>query len=270
VTIEKEKLIENKHSLTNTKRIENRPSNATDYEKGHTDLCKNSWQEDYTKLHQHLIKTNKNKFDIFTCLGGGWGNRLRDLLTSFHFAVVAKRVFIINCNNPSPLDSFLAPRYIQWNYKVNETQLTVRRRYQVKLNDIENPSDPKIYEQMLNYSMEYDPGMVGKKYLFFASLLKYDLPVWPNIPQMLGCSFYYLFKKSDMLQKRLDEWKEKLGFNQNIVIGIQYIFVKEIQCFTMARTHTMQDLKIRKILISVLIVPCKSRRKLRRSIKPIR
>jgi hypothetical protein len=68
--------------------------------------------------------------------------------------------------------------------------------------------------------MEYDPGMVGNKYPFFASLLKYDLPVWPNIPQMLGCSFYYLFKKSDMLQKRLDEWKEKLGFNQNIVIGI--------------------------------------------------
>jgi hypothetical protein len=213
-------LNENKHSLTSNKGIESRPRNATDYEKGHADLCKNSWQEDYTNLHQHLIETNKNKFNIYTCSGGGWGNRLRDLLTSFHFAVVAKRAFIINCNNPSPLDRFLAPRYIKWNYKVNETQLTVRRRYQVKLNDIENPSDPKIYEQMLNYSMEYDPGMVGNKYPFFASLLKYDLPVWPNIPQMLGCSFYYLFKKSDMLQKRLEEWKEKLGFNQNIVIGI--------------------------------------------------
>jgi hypothetical protein len=37
---------------------------------------------------------------------------------------------------------------------------------------------------------------------------------------MNGCNFYYLFKKSDPLQKRLDEWKEELGFNDNIVLAI--------------------------------------------------
>ena len=233
-------LIQNKNSLTNTKITESRPRNTTDYEKGHKDMCKNSWQEDYTKLHQHLIETNKNKFYIVLCPGGGWGNRLRDLINSFHFAVVAKRAFIIYCDIPnSPLDRFLAPRYIKWNYKVNETQLTVRHAYKVKLNDIKNVSDPKTFEQTLNYSVEYNVGFEGNKNQFLANLLKYDLPVWPNIRQMMGCTFYYLFKKSDMLQKRLGEWKEKLGFNRNIVIGIH------IRQGDSVFHHNMQDTRFK-------------------------
>ena len=231
-------LIQNKNSLTSTKIIESRPRNATDYEKGHKDMCKNSWQEDYTKLHQHLIETNKNKFYIVLCPGGGWGNRLRDLINSFHFAVVAKRAFIIYCDIPnSPLDRFLAPRYIKWNYKVNETQLTVRRQYKVKINDIKD--DPKIFEQMLNYSVEYNVLYEGNKNQYLANRLKYDLPVWPNLRQMMGCTFYYLFKKSDMLQKRLDEWKEKLGFNRNIVIGIH------IRQGDSVFHHNMQDTRFK-------------------------
>ena len=231
-------LIQNKNSLTNTKITESRPRNTTDYEKGHKDMCKNSWQEDYTKLHQHLIETNKNKFYIVLCPGGGWGNRLRDLINSFHFAVVAKRAFIIYCDIPnSPLDRFLAPRYIKWNYKVNETQLTVRRQYKVKINDIKD--DPKIFEQMLNYSVEYNVLYEGNKNQYLANRLKYDLPVWPNLRQMMGCTFYYLFKKSDMLQKRLDEWKEKLGFNRNIVIGIH------IRQGDSVFHHNMQDTRFK-------------------------
>ena len=231
-------LIQNKNSLTNTKIIESRPRNATDYEKGHKDMCKNSWQEDYTKLHQHLIETNKNKFYIVVCPGGGWGNRLRDLINSFHFAVVAKRAFVIYCDIPnSTLDRFLAPRYIKWNYKVNETQLTVRRQYKVKINDIKD--DPKIFEQMLNYSVEYNVLYEGNKNQYLANRLKYVLPVWPNIRQMMGCTFYYLFKKSDMLQKRLDEWKEKLGFNRNIVIGIH------IRQGDSVFHHNMQDTRFK-------------------------
>jgi hypothetical protein len=206
-----------KSSLSKAKPIESRPRNVTDYEKGHKDVCKNSWQENFTKLHEYLIKSNQKKFSIFKCAPSGWGNRLRDLISSFHFAVIAKRAFIIDCNNPSPLDRFLAPRNIKWNYKVNQTGLTVKRGRRVILNDIK---DTKILQTMLNYSVEYGPGLIGNKHQFLADHVKYDLPVWPNLDQMMGCSFYYLFKKSDMLQEHLDKWKEKLGFNQNIVLGI--------------------------------------------------
>ena len=55
----------------------------------------------------------------------------------------------------------------------------------------------------------------GEKCLtaYQGSPLKHDLPVWPDLEQMGGCSFHYLFRKSDYLQRRLDEWKEELGFN---------------------------------------------------------
>ncbi len=213
-------LKQNKNSLTNTKPKESRPRNVTDYEKGHKDVCKNSWQADYTKLHKRLLETNQNKFIVFNCPQSGWGNRLRDLITSFHFAVVTKRAFIVNCNFPSPLDRFLETRNIKWNYKVNETGLTVRRGYKVVLNDVKTVSDPKKFEQMLNYSVEYDMGFVGNKHQFLALHVRYELPVWPNLHQMMGCSFYYLFRKSNMLQNSLDHWKRTLGFNKNIVIGI--------------------------------------------------
>ena len=206
-------------SYVNSTKVHSRPRNVTDYEKGHKDLCKNSWQEDYTKLHQHLIQTNQ-KFLIFTCPRSGWGNRLRDLLTYFHFAVIAKRAFIINCNIPSPLDRYLAPRNIEWNYKLNSKQLTYRRASKVFLNDVKDPSDPKVFDRLLNHTAQYSPQLIGVQTRWFIKPLKYDLPVWPNQNQMMGCSFYYLFRKSDMLQKRLDEWKEELGFNDNIVIGI--------------------------------------------------
>ncbi len=196
--------------------LESRPKNVTDYEKGHKDVCKNSWQADYTKLHQRLLETNQNKFILYECTRGGWGHRVSRIVYHFHFAVITKRAFILKCNTPSPLHRFLQTRNINWNYKVNETGLTVRRGYKVILND----SDPKTFDPIPNYNVEYNPEFDGTAANYWADHLKYDLPAWPNYKQMMGCSFYYLFRKSDMLQNSLDHWKETLGFNKNIVIGI--------------------------------------------------
>ncbi|XP_028390706.1 uncharacterized protein LOC114515616 [Dendronephthya gigantea] len=202
----------------NSKKMKNRPRNTTDYEKGHRDLCKNSWQEEYTKLHQNQI--NAKKFITYTCPKSGWGNRLRDLIARFHFAVVVGRAFIINCDRPSPLDRYLSPRNIKWNYKINQTKLTVRSGYPVRLGDIKNGDIRKTFEKTLNYSVEHSPRLVGNINKWIVSHLRYNLTVWPNLGQMMGCSFYYLFKKSDRLEKRLEEWKEELGYYENIVLAI--------------------------------------------------
>lgn len=196
-----------------------RPIIATDFEKGHKELCKNSWQDEYTKLHNHLLATNQNKFLVVTCSAGGWGNRLRELLCVFHLAVITKRAIIIDCNQPVPLDKYLPPRYVKWNYKVNETGLSIRHGYVIDFNEIKNITDTKV-EKLLNYSVESNPGLRGSFYIALANLIKYDLPIWPNVPQMLGCDFYYLFKKSDVLENRLRQLKAELGFIDNIVLGI--------------------------------------------------
>ena len=208
-----------------------------DYEKLYINLCNNSWQKDYTVQHKESLEINENKFLVFSCPHSGWGNRLRDLLTTFHFSVIANKTFIINCNSPSPLDKYLVPRNIKWNYKINKTRLTVRRLGKVALDAIKNP-EYKFIEQMLNYPVEDNPQLVGNRLNWIQSRLKYNLPVWPNLRQMFGCSFYYLFAKSNMLQERLNEWKEKLGFYKNIVIGIH---IRQGDSAIFNNTHNKND-----------------------------
>ena len=195
-----------------------------DYENNHRDQCRNSWQENYTKLHHDMIETNQNKFIQFKCARVGWGNRVRDILFLFHFSVVTKRVFIINCDVPSPLEKYLEPRNIKWNYKINELELSVRRAYTIKLKKFKRPLNQRVFEDLLKYSVEDTPTLSGDRYHFFleSDIVKYDFLFGLSYPQMMGCSFYYLFKKSNMLQERLDEWREKLGFHENIVIGIHF------------------------------------------------
>ena len=214
----KNKEMPNPKTLTNKKRIP-RPRNMTDYEKGHVELCKNSWQKDYTERHKLLVE-KKQKFIIFSCSRAGWGNRLRELLSCFHFTVVSRRALIVECNFPSRLDKYLEPRHVKWNYVVNKTEVAVKRGRKIPLGSIQNASDPTVWDNMLNFSVEYSPALRGNFHQFLAKHVRYDIRPWPNIPQMMGCSFYYLFKKSGYLNQKLEEWKEKLGFYENIVIAI--------------------------------------------------
>ena len=220
VNVTKE-LKRNKDTVVRAKKTHNRPKNVTDYEKGHEDLCKNSWQDNYTKLHQNLIETNQ-KFLVHICPRAGWGNRFVFIIAYLHFAVITKRAYIIICNRPSPLDKYLSPRNIKWNYEVNFAKLSVRRNNKFIADDIMKISNTDQFRNLLHYSVEYNPILVGndRKPRSILIPLKYDLPVWPDLGQMAGCSFHYLFRKSDYLQRRLDEWKEELGFNENIVLGI--------------------------------------------------
>lgn len=192
-----------------------------DYEKGHKELCRNTWQEGYTKLHHSLLQTKQNKFIIYTCREGGWGNRVRELLDIFHFAVITNRAFILFCNKPSPLERYLVPRNVQWNHKVNKTHFKDRFRNKIILSDVKDPSDPLQIDEMLNSLAKY-PTYMGREHRFLVDNLRYDLKVWPNLSQMNGCSFYYLFQKSKIFQKRLNEWKKRLGFHKNIVLAIHF------------------------------------------------
>jgi hypothetical protein len=198
-----------------------RPKPAINYEKVYKEICKNSWEEDYTKLHRHLLETNQNKFIVYDCGKGGWGNHIRNLINSFQFAVISKRAFINECSKPIALDVYLKPRHVKWNYKVNQTGLTVRKSFCFKKEDIKNFSDAKPYEEMLTYEVEYTPHFLSFGHLVLPNLIKYNYKKSTKFPFMMnGCNFYYLFKKSDPLQKRVDEWKKELGFNDNIVLGI--------------------------------------------------
>ena len=197
---------------------ESRPRRMDNFTQEYNTLCHGKWQKNYSKLHQNILGNSK-KFLIFKCSKAGWGNRIRALFSSFHLAVVAKRAFIIDCQRPSPLERYLAPNFIKWNFAINSTGLSVR--YQ-------NPGSQKLgsgwkdtdFDVYFNHSVEVIYNFRGNFYEKLKANPKYNLPPWPNRYLLLGCSFHFLFRKSDYLENNLKQERETLGFNENIVIGI--------------------------------------------------
>lgn len=94
-----------------------------------------SWLIDYVKFHRQALEqqTQKNNTDafssrlreqnynylIYTCKQGhhcsGTGNRQRGIMSTFLVAILTKRVFLMDVDNPVPLDQILTPHLIQWN-----------------------------------------------------------------------------------------------------------------------------------------------------------
>ena len=197
-----------------------RPKKAINYDEAYKQICKNSWEDEYTRLHKHLLETKQNKFLVYDCGHGGWGNHIAHMLLAFQIAVITKRAYVDVCTIPIPTDRYLKPRHIKWNYKLNETGLTVGKGFVFSKENVKIFSDSNSFQELLTHSVEYEP--------IFLRIAQFVLPLHINfknrtfsyIYQAKGCSFYYLFKKSDTLQKQVEEWKEQLGFNDNIVLAI--------------------------------------------------
>ena len=207
------------NGLINREKIEITPTKAIGSRKTRQKFCKNSWEEDYSKLHRHLIQAKRNRFLIYQCTKDRWSNQVDNLLKTFHLAVITKRAFIFKCDSSLPLNGYLTPAQIKWNYNVNETGLTVRKR--LPRGGIKNIHDLKNFSEMLNYSVEYAPSLEKISPEVFLKFLGYNVTAsTDNYRKIMGCTIRYLFKKSDILQQKLDEWKEKLDFNGNIVIAI--------------------------------------------------
>ena len=197
-----------------------RPKKKIDYEELSKEVCKNSWEDEYTKIHRDIIEKKQNRFLFFQCGKGGWGNHIQNMLHSFQVAVITRRAYIDICEIPVATDVFLKPRNVKWNYKVNQTGLTVGKEFLFTNENVKDPSNPKLFERLLTHAIEYQPRFFRFVHLDLSNLIRFNNRTFSEVHQRLGCCFYYLFKKSDILQKHLDAWKSELGFNDNIVLGI--------------------------------------------------
>ena len=87
-----------------------------------------SWIQDYIQFHQNHVR-NGHLIDATTpymqyqCLHtegghrgqcGGLGDRLKGILMGAFFAMVDKRVYLVNWDDWSPLSDYLAPAHIDW------------------------------------------------------------------------------------------------------------------------------------------------------------
>lgn len=74
------------------------------------------------KLKLHNLTNQQIKYVRFECVSnvcGGWSDRIDGILSSFAFALIQKRKFLIRITQPCLINDLLEPNLIEWNETVN-------------------------------------------------------------------------------------------------------------------------------------------------------
>jgi len=97
------------------------------------DICGKVWQSKYQALHQEIINNKREaKFLVYSCPWTnkgccGYGNRVYAMVSLFYLAILTDRAFLIHWKAPKPLESFLAPKSINWTFPI--PLLETRKHY---------------------------------------------------------------------------------------------------------------------------------------------
>ena len=90
----------------------------------------------------HVITKYKvlkeKKYVMYECtnsLCGGWGDRLKGIMSAYAWSLLTNRIFLINITNPCLLTTFFEPNEIQWNLEhYNLTNL--KKEYYYKIDNL--------------------------------------------------------------------------------------------------------------------------------------
>ena len=212
------------------------------------------WQEKYRKLHADILnKRRAEKYLVYVCPGTrqgccGYGNRLRAVVSLFYLSVLTDRAFLIDWRAPEPIENHLSPRNIQWNYTEPIdlcTGLQIRRHYWgtakadireaegwiiqdsshfkrwLTTTDLETYFDWPV-EEITTIWYFAEGGITQNPYLLKRAKDLGIKPLISNTPKynLIGCAFDFLFSKSEVVTRKLNEMRTQLRFNAGPVIGI--------------------------------------------------
>lgn len=209
-------------------------------------ICGQKWQENYKKLHRDILESRQpQKFLVFTCNEegykcAGYGNRLNGIASLLFLSILAKRALLIewNVDEELPLEFYLSPKNIAWNYSVKELgELNTRRHLWAKRikprtnrSDVLKIADTKeefsAWVQKTNFQTYFDRpiekviGMwyyaedLWKNKFLKESALELGISSERFSHSLVGCAFDFLFQKSPELQARLDAAKISLGLTR--------------------------------------------------------
>ena len=178
---------------------------------------------------------------MYSCEGrrngcGGYGNRIEAISSLFFLAVLTKRAFLIDWNGSIPIENFLKPKNIQWDYSAAKLSgMRRRRHYWGKGNNVQIEQDvtkspTESYEEFKKWVAEtnflrllHRPIEIITSFWFFAPIFRrnkyfYEAAKKLGNPSpghqfsMIGCAFDFLFQKTPELEKQLTAARESLGF----------------------------------------------------------
>lgn len=215
-------------------------------------LCGEGWQEEYAVMHDEILKSIRpRKFLVYSCKGkgygcAGYGNRIGGISSLFFLAVLTKRAFLIDWNDPAPLalENFLWPKRIKWNYAVaNLRGLESRTHYwgkglpkKLQHEDFEKPGN--LYPDFAHWFRIVDfNSYFDRPVEVITATWNFAQEIWSNpylsqlademgiiLPPLkyllVGCSYEFLFQRSPELENRLSKIKNASFAESTPIIGL--------------------------------------------------
>ena len=193
------------------------------------------------------------KFLVYYCgkegSCGGYGNRLFALASLFYLAVLTNRAFVIHWDYPRPLDTYLVPNEIKWNYSLNYlTKLEHRhhwwsnyqKRAQQKKGWLVRDEKQSIgdFFAVTNFSSYFNKAVEIVALMWDTTTFMHKNPylrkqiLRSNMTpfrlsdgkerrfNLLGCAFDFLFKKAQRLETMLMSRMREILKPGDLTIGL--------------------------------------------------
>lgn len=194
--------------------------------------CGTGWHRLFARWEsqqKNAMRDDSTKAIVWRCAGscGGFGDRLRGILTSFALALVTDRAFFIDHPNPAPLQDFfqVAKPHISWVFN----QSLLQGRSVLEENFLNHVTPPLgLYSQADLTSYEaYDVVVQINNFwrpfdiLHNPSLRHVDKFRALNEHTLAGCMLNYLLVPMPDLQRQVQDMKQAAIIRQQHVLAVQ-------------------------------------------------
>ena len=196
-------------------------------------LCggNNVWQE-YADFHKSVLsEKEKGRYLVFKCTQGacgGYGNRISGITVLLIYAMLTKRVFLLQMTIPVDINSYFLPNAIKWNCTL-PTELETQNFYLIDENNflslynkfeatvLDNQYDVVTVE--INFGLFYYLTKINDK-LLHSMISKFNLKTHYDIDVLYGCAFNYLFKYQPKTINAIETLQSELGLNTGKFVGL--------------------------------------------------
>ena len=197
-----------------------------------SDMCggEKIWQE-YADFHSAVLsEKQKGKYLMYSCTNrpcGGFGNRIEAISSALIFAMLTKRVLLIDMTYPVDLTTFVFPNAIQWSAElpsglsIKQFYLIQSEHYYHNYNEFEASLlnlSISIIEVKMNFGLFFhlvtssaDINLIDKMISTFNLRTHHDLIA------LYTCAFRYLFKYTPETLEAIESEQSRLGLNGEYV-----------------------------------------------------
>ena len=231
------------------------------------------WQE-YAEFHKSVSSGKvKGKYLIYKCTHhtcGGYGNRISGITVLLVYAMLTKRVLLLDMTIPVDINLYFLPEAIKWNHAVptglatQNINLMNSKQFLPNFETFEaavlsNQFD--VVNVQINYGLFYFLAKMSD-YVLDRMISTFNLRTHYDIVLLYGCAFNYLFKYQPKTTNAIETLQSELGLETGKYVALHIRsrigdiyqpfhleFERMFECATMAAKTMSQKLNLPKVPI---------------------